>query len=268
MHEITPADAVFTPEEGNAWRAGELARGPWDARAQHGGAPCGLLAHLAESAMEAPDWQLTRLTVELVRPVPLGVLRARVTPEAGRTTSRIGVILLADDKVVAKAHALLVRARPLAPPDDLPQPPVATLRPPEACTDALRIPGLPEVRSFYYTAVEGRVAGGTPGAPGPGAAWLRLKVPLIAGRPNSPAMRAAAAADFGNGIGWVLPAERFNFANADLSLNMARPPVGEWIGLDSVSTIGANGIGCVVSHLHDERGPFGMATQTLVIAAR
>lgn len=272
MHEINATDAVFTRaqdnNDNNTWHASDLARGPWDARAQHGGAPCGLLAHLAESAVEGEGWQLARLTVELVRPVPLGALDASVAAETGRTTSRVEVVLLAQGKPVAKAHALLIRAQPLVLPDDLVQPRVAPLRPPGDCTSALRIPGLPDVRSFYYTAMEGRVAAGTPGAPGPGAAWLRLRVPLVAGLPNSPAMRTAAAADFGNGLSWVLPADRFNFANADISLNIARQPSGEWIGLDSSTTIFANGRGCTVTQLHDEAGPFGMATQTLLIAAR
>jgi hypothetical protein len=273
MHEITPADAVFTRAQDNTWHASELARGPWDARAQHGGAPCGLLAHLAESAVDGEGWQLARLTVELVRPVPLGVLDSSVTAETGRATSRVEIVLQSQGKVVAKAHALLIRAQPLVLPDELVPPRVASMPPPSDCTSALRIPGLPDVRSFYYTAMEGRVAAGTPGAPGPGApgpgaAWLRLKVPLIGGQPNSPAMRAVAAADFGNGISWVLPPDRFNFANADVSLNMARLPVGEWIGLDSSTTICANGRGCTITQMHDEAGPFGIATQTLLVLAR
>lgn len=169
---------------------------------------------------------------------------------------------------MAKAYALLVRAQPIVLPDDPVQPATAPLRPPRDCTAALRIPGLPDVRSFYYTAMEGRVAAGTPEAPGPGAAWLRLRVPIIDGLPNSPAMRASAAADFGNGLSWVLPAERFTFANADVSLQLTRLPAGEWIGLDSVTTISANGRGCTSTQLHDEAGPFGMATQTLLVVAR
>jgi acyl-CoA thioesterase len=66
----------------------------------------------------------------------------------------------------------------------------------------------------------------------------------------------------------VLPPDRFNFANADVTLNIARQPAGEWIGLDSSTTICANGRGCTVTQMHDEAGQFGMATQTLLIAAR
>ncbi len=268
MHEIAPGDAVFTRDAHGAWHTGELARGPWDARAQHGGAPCGLLAHLAESAVVGEGWRLARLTVELIRPVPADLLTADVAVETGRSTSRVDLALRSRGKVVAKAHALLMRTQPITLPDGLAQAPTASLPTPRACPESLRIPGLPDVRSFYYTAMEGRVAAGTPQAPGPAAAWLRLKLPLVKDQPNSPAMRAAAAADFGNGLSWVLPAERFSFANADLSLQLARPPVGEWIGLDSVTTVASDGCGCTTTQLHDESGPFGTATQSLLILVR
>ncbi len=271
MHELAASDAVFVREDANSWRASELSRGPWDPRAQHGGAPCGLLAHIAESAVEGEGWQLARLTVELIRPVPVDSLSSSVNVEAGRTTARVEITLMAQGKPVAKAHALLVRTQAVVPPEETLQRPLApalSMPAPSDCTAPLRIPGLPDVRSFYYTATESRVAAGDAAAPGPAAAWFRLRVPLVAGAANSPAMRAAAAADFGNGLSWVLPAERFNFANADLSLQLARQPVGEWVGLDAVTTIAPDGSGCAFSQLHDERGRFGFATQTLLVFAR
>ena len=33
MHELAASDAVFVREDANTWRASELARGPWDPRA-------------------------------------------------------------------------------------------------------------------------------------------------------------------------------------------------------------------------------------------
>ena len=67
---------MFT-REGDAWLPSALSRGPWDPRAQHGGAPSALLAHVAESAIAEPGWQLARLTVELVKPVPVAPLTTR-----------------------------------------------------------------------------------------------------------------------------------------------------------------------------------------------
>src|ERR1700742_3980790 len=89
--------AVYTTQGSDAWQPGALARGPWDPRAQHGGAPCALLAHVAEQAAPGPGWQLARLTVELVKPVPIALLRTRAQVQSSRATVRVGIDLLAGD---------------------------------------------------------------------------------------------------------------------------------------------------------------------------
>jgi len=81
-------------------------------------------------------------------------------------------------------------------------------------------------------------------------------------------MRAATAADFGNGLSWVLPLGRYLFANADLTLHLHRQPVGEWIGLQSQTQADAGGTGVTLSLLFDEQGSIGMAAQTLVLRER
>jgi len=268
----TPDDshpAVFTRQGPDGWQPSVLARGPWDPRAQHGGAPCALFAHVAEQSAPGPGWQLARLTVELVKPVPVAPLVTRTQVQSSRATVRVGIDLLAGDVVVARAHALLLAGNALALPAGLQGWPQQQLRPlPRDCSERVRIPGLPDGVSFYGSAVESRVAEGDSTQPGPCGAWFRLAVPLVAGTANSPAMRTAAAADFGNGLSWVLPAERFLFTNADMSLNLFRAPEGEWIGLRSVTEAHGHGAGLTVSHLYDERGPVGLATQTLVLRER
>lgn len=262
------ASAVYT-RDGPTWQPGELSRGPWDPRAQHGGAPCALLAHVAESEMTEPGWALARLSVELVRPVPIAALTTRCSAQPSRSTTRLGIDLFAGDTLVARAHALMLRQQALTLPDNLPGASVPQLRPPpQDCSERIRIPGLPEGRYFHQAAMETRVAQGNAGQPGPGAAWFRLAVPMVQGVPTSPAMRAAAAADFGNGLSWVLPADRYLFSNADLSLHLHRPPTGEWIGLMSESQVDGSGTGTAVSRLFDTEGPIGIAIQTLVLRER
>ncbi|MBB1604294.1 thioesterase family protein [Variovorax sp. UMC13] len=273
---MTPTDtapedsrtAVYTGA-GDAWQPSALSRGPWDPRAQHGGAPCGLLAHVAERAAPGPGWQLARLTVELVRPVPVAPLVTRTQVQASRATVRVGIELLAGEVCVARAHALLLARQPLALPADLPDASSPPLRPlPRDCRDSVRIPGMPDGISFHQTALESRMAQGDASRPGPAAAWFRLALPLVQDVPTSPAMRAAAAADCGNGLSWVLPADRFLFTNANMSLNLFRAPEGEWVGLRSATEAHGEGVGLVVSDLYDERGPIGLATQTLVLRER
>jgi hypothetical protein len=260
--------AVFA-REGDAWLPSELSRGPWDPRAQHGGAPSALMAHVAESAMAEPGWQLARLSVELVKPVPVAPLTTRCSAQPARSTTRLTIDLLAGDTLVARGHALMLRGQALALPDGLPGLSPPRLLPlPRDCSEPLRIPGLPAGISFYGSAVDTLAAQGDVSRPGPGAAWFRLSVPMVLGAPNSPAMRAAAAADFGNGLSWVLPAERYLFSNADLSLHLHRQPVGEWIGLSSETQADRSGAGTAVSRLYDEDGPIGVAIQTLVLRER
>jgi hypothetical protein len=264
----SPRPAVFA-REGDTWHPSELARGPWDPRAQHGGAPSALLAHIAESAMAEPGWQLARLTVELVRPVPLAPLSSRCTAQPSRSTARLTIDLTAGDTLVARAHALMLRGQGLALPDALPGWSPAELLPlPQDCPDSVRIPGLPEGPYFHRAAIESRLAQGDAARPGPAAAWFRLIVPMVLDAPTSPAMRVAAAADFGNGLSWVLPPRRYLFANADLSVHLVRPPEGEWIGVASETQADAGGAGTTLSRLYDTQGPVGVAIQTLVLRER
>src|SRR5262252_5628491 len=48
-----------------------LARGPWDPNAQHGGPCAALLADLLERHDVGPPAHVARMTIELLRPVPM-----------------------------------------------------------------------------------------------------------------------------------------------------------------------------------------------------
>jgi hypothetical protein len=270
-HTLASPDvhAVYARED-DSWLPTELSRGPWDPRAQHGGAPCALLAHVAESAAPEGNWRLSRMSVELVKPVPVAPLRAQHSMQAARSTARVTIDLFAGDVLVARAHALLLRVEQIALPADLPASgsPAQLERLPALCSEPVRIPGLPEGVSFYRTAMETRVAQGDASQPGSAGGWFRPVVHLVQGVPTSAAMRAAAAADFGNGLSWVLPFDRYLFTNADLSLHLYRDPVGEWVGLMSETQVDGGGAGMVTSRLYDERGPIGIAVQTLVLRER
>ncbi|HYR96193.1 MAG TPA: acyl-CoA thioesterase domain-containing protein, partial [Candidatus Binatus sp.] len=66
-------DALFVPD-GDRFVPTELCRGPWRPDAQHGGPPAALLARSVERAAGDDGMQTVRLTVELLRPVPLAPL--------------------------------------------------------------------------------------------------------------------------------------------------------------------------------------------------
>ena len=263
------ADALFEPD-GPLLVPSALTVGPWDPGSQHGGAPSALLARAVEAEPAPGPVQLSRLTVELLRPVPITPLRVSCeVVRPGRKVQLVRAVLTAGDVEVAVAHGLRIRTTELPVPvevaADEPAPPG-----PERgrVTRFLTTTTGEEVLGFHTSANEIRFVEGGFDEPGPALAWIRLLVPVVAGEPVSPAMRAAAAADFGNGLSWVLPAASWLFVNPDLTLHLARPPRGEWIGLRSRTFPSDGGIGMAESALTDQEGRFGRAVQSLLLDRR
>ena len=83
-----------------------------------------------------------------------------------------------------------------------------------------------------------RIARGSFRLPGPAAVWYRAERPIVDGAAISPLMRAAIAADFCNGTSSVLDFREWTFINGDLTLSLAREPVGDWILLDAETWAG------------------------------
>jgi acyl-CoA thioesterase len=54
----------------------------------------------------------------------------------------------------------------------------------------------------------------------------------------------------------------------DLTINLFRKPMGEWICLDAQTSLGSNGCGLAESMLYDLHGLIGRATQSLAIRTR
>jgi len=65
------------------------AAGPWNPGLQHGSAPASLIASVVENLPAPVPMQVTRLTLDLLRPIPIGVLEiavfAFVDPQALHT---------------------------------------------------------------------------------------------------------------------------------------------------------------------------------------
>jgi hypothetical protein len=258
------AEPVFQGSDGR-FVASEAARGPWDAGAQHGGAPAALLMRAFERLPAEDGLALARVTYELLRPAPLGEVEVRA--EVVRPGRRVQVLegsMLADGVEVVRARALRVRRAqaPDAGPGDWARLPAAG--PEEGRALTLEPPFRP---MFAPDAIEIRFVSGTWGT-SPCTAWFRLRRPLVAGETPSPLQHLAAAGDFGNGISATLSWHQYLFINPDLTLYVEREPVGEWICLDSQTRIHAGGIGIAESVLYDERGRVGRATQALLVAPR
>src|SRR2546429_9162060 len=96
--------AVFI-QDGELVRATELARGPWDPGAQHGGAAAAILGRAIERFQPELGLTVTRITFELLRPVPLAPLT--VTTAMTRPGKRVQLVtasLLADEGEFGRAR--------------------------------------------------------------------------------------------------------------------------------------------------------------------
>jgi hypothetical protein len=258
-----PEDALYALD-GDRVLPGPLTVGPWTPGAQHGGPVAALLAWAVESLPTPSPMQATRLTVELLRPVPL--LPLQLHTRVVRLGARVGVVEaeLVAETVVATARALLVRTADIPVPDHPPWP--ATPTDPMAATARPRLPG--DVAAFHLDAMEMRFAEGSWETGGPAVVWERLTVPVVAGEEPTPLQRAAAAADSGNGISRIVPFEEYTFVNPDLTVALSRPPEGQWVGLAVRTRLNQQGWGQAESLLFDPYGPCGRAVQTLLVDRR
>jgi hypothetical protein len=254
---------AFFELDGDQFRPTVLTRGPWRPEHQHGGPPAALMARAIEGAMgQADSFQLARFTIDFLRPVPIAtLLSVRVERvRDGRRARGYAAVLWAGEEAVARATALALRTeRPVPAPDPVRE----RLLPLPEEAEPFRFPFFRETIG-YPTAIESRLARGAIGS-GRAAAWMRQRVPLVQGEAPSPTQRLLVVADSGSGVGAVLDSVRFvPFINADLSVSLHRLPDGEWIGLDSVTTLEPHGVGLTRTGLYDVHGAIGEGLQALV----
>jgi hypothetical protein len=257
-------DYVFSVE-GDRATATPFAAGPWDPTMQHGGAPSALVARAAERFPAERPMRVARMTVDLLRPAPVGVLdiETEVIRE-GRKIQLLQVRLLAAGKECVRASVLKLRDEPQALPANEGFRPL-TFEPPSE--DEPRLPGFGASHGFG-SGMSARIARGEWGKPGPAAVWFRADRPMIEGEDTSSLVRAALTADFCNGVSSVLDFQQWTYINADLSVSFARNPVGSWILLDAETWVGDSGGALAFARLADRDGYFGRAVQSVLIEKR
>lgn len=246
--------------DGDGFAATGLTRGPWDERAQHAGPPAALLARAVE--VQLPDeFRLARLTLDILRPVPIGLVTPLVTVQKGGRVARAQVALEADGVEVITGTAVAQRV-------------LAADVPAVVDGSALAPPAEGTAVPFfdvgwdegYHTAMEWRFLRGSWTDIGPSQVWFRQRVPLVGGEEPSPAQRTLVVADTGNGVSAAVDFYRYGFVNTDLSVHLHRDPDGEWIGMAAATTVQPSGAGLATTVLHDRHGPIGTANQSLLVA--
>jgi hypothetical protein len=242
----------------------ELTRGPWDPDSQHGGPPAALLARAIEGLEDAEDFAIARVTIEILRAVPIAPLKVEAhMVRPGRRVQLVEALLADAGGAVMRASAWRLRTGSV----ELPASPEARLPAGPANGQPGRFPDLGHDLG-YHRAMEYRFVKGGFLEPGPATVWMRMRHPLIAGEEPSPLQRVLVAADSGNGVSGILDWRRFLFINVDLSVHLERTPVGEWVCLDAVTHAEPNGVGVADTLLLDQRGRIGRALQALLVSER
>jgi hypothetical protein len=206
--------------------------------------------------------RLARVAVDILRPVPVGLVTARTrTVRVGKRVALLETVLESAGQEVLHARAWRIAI------SDTPQ-----------ITRTGEVPLIPARQAAprfpgghldgYLAAVDWRFTSGSFDQPGPCQAWARPRIALIEGEELSPMCRTLLLGDSGSGVGAALDATRYLFINVDLTVVLHRDPVGEWILLDALTTMGGTGTGLAETLLSDQSGVCGTGLQTLLVAPR
>ncbi|MEM1004642.1 MAG: thioesterase family protein [Pseudomonadota bacterium] len=258
----TESQSYFRLTQDGVFVGNDPVRGPWSADHCHAGPVAGLIVRAAEAEI-GPEKMLTRLTVDLLRPLPLAGLRVRAqTMRNTKTlaTTRVTVHDLSDTLCASATTMHLVR-KTLGPvPNTIADhPDVSDVVDGPFPIGQMRhdLPGFAHFADVAYP------AGGNQG-PGAKTIWMRTPQ-LLVDEKQSPIQSLCPLADCGNGISWNAPTSEMGFMNTDLSVHIHREPVSDWLASASVSHWQSTGIGMSQSVLYDTQGPVGTALQTLVL---
>jgi hypothetical protein len=272
MHDASePASApaaAYARIDERTFHSTALTRGPWNPDHQHAGPPTAIVCGAVEKVAQAHGLtHISRLTANLIRPVPIGNLCVEVvTDYVGRNAGHFSAHLMAGSKEVGRFTALAQRPTHVELPESLPGHPLPAMAVlPDRSVEA-HFP-FKKKQLGYGHLVQTRAAAGRMFA-GPCSIWFRLLYPLLEGEEPSPYQRVAVAADSGNGISAILDFQKFSFVNFDLTVNLLRPPEGEWICLEAKTYASGMGAGLAESALYDVKGFIGRSTQNLSIRRR
>ena len=254
--------SFFTAAEDNWFYPTCHSRGPWHEEHCHAGPPTGLLARALE--MQLPEKRLTRITVDLSRPIPFaGFYIESQTLREGRIAGNTQAVLKdADGKICATAAGLHMSTLP-----------DQRFKSQEIKLDdhQLATPGpfplnkaLHNKRAFNGDGIQIKYPAGQNAEPGPTTLWMRC-VPLLENETPSPFQRICPLADCGNALGRNAEPWEVNFINPDLTVLLHRDPVGEWLASYSTGHWQANGMGMADALLFDNQGCVGRAIQTLLL---
>ena len=230
----------------------EITRGGWGPSIS-GHVVGGLLGWAVERAVDDPQLQPARLTVDLPAPTALEPIEVHTRVQHDRRRLRlVEAVLIQRGAPVARGSALFLRRGP-QPDGDVWSPSVQM--PPLPLEDDGTHPSL-FMRTYGWGAGIQNPDPEWANTYGPKYTWLHETRPLIDDDPMTPFTRAAMAADITASIAnWGT--QGLQFINADYTLTLSRLPEGPHIGLASLTHYSHDGVATGSAVLVDHKGPIG-----------
>ncbi len=235
----------------------DYSRGPWHRDQQHGACVLGLMTRFLERVPSRSPMRLTRITADLSRPIPVQpfVVETRALRD-GRRVQSLEATIQVGSSIVSRAVATRIRVEPGLIHHALPSPP----GPEDMAPSLAKVESPHDLPSpCFQDSLETRILDDFDGRTG--RTWYRLKARLVAGEDASPTVRLASIADnimssaTRLGPGWIS-------INPEISVQIERLPVGEWICVASTVRFDTEGIGMSEGVLFDRSGRVGRSAKS------
>ncbi len=245
----------------NRYESTAHAQGAWNSHEQHMAPVTGIMVHALEQYRPRDDMRLARLSFDILGLIPAGEFTIEtMLLRPGRTIELLQAELIAEGRVAVRVTAWRLQKNDTTAVEAYADEPLDSLE------SSIPWDGMTIWPGGFIKTLEGRSCPGH--APGRGRAWLHSPFTMLDGGEHSSALvRLLGLADSANGVSARMTPEPggYMFPNVDLSIHIYREPVGQWLGLDTHVSLGADGIGLTSSVLNDVNGPFGRTEQILTV---
>ena len=256
--------ACLYNQSGDLFVPTDYAVSPWHPGLLHGGSVAALFGHqLAIHGEALAGFQLSRQTLNLLRPVPRAPLSLRAEPlREGKRLHVLQLSLYAGQRLVARSESLWQRQQPVVLPDYAPQPRVLPSGPAGLADFSIQ-----KMLDDKGLAIPEGFHSHIPVTPwneqGESTSWLRWPHAIVDHQPVPELAHVCLVSDLGNGTGQLNFGNRVGAINADITLSLVRYPESAWLALSSRALFCADGVGVVQSTVYDERGEIGAILQSV-----
>ncbi len=266
-------------QDGDIFHPTHWAGSPWSATTQHGGPPNALFMRAAEHAAGEADMRVARLTVDILKPIPLqSLILSSSYARQGRRMAILDMKLSRADNgtPVALSRAVILKEHgeheALFPAPHAARPGPDALNSHDLVSKERRETG----PQGFHLAIQVRYGGANEEASREASddpiIWFTAPLDLVDGEPMSPGQLCAAICDLTTVVsGRIRNAppgtwdntRMFKMLNTDTTLHLFRPQLGHWVGFGESSIIDYHGIGVADVTVYDEQGCLGRAVQTV-----